>query len=48
MNEVTSALKDAHSDDLDFELPDNLDEQVEKALKHNEAIAALTYNKPQN
>ena len=45
MDEVTSALKDAHSDDLDFELPDNLEEQVDKALKRNEAVAAITYNK---
>ena len=47
MDEVTSALKDAHSDDLDFELPDNLEEQVDKALKRNEAVAAITYNKKQ-
>ena len=45
MDEVTSALKDAHSDDLDFELPENLEEQVDKALKRSEAVAAITYSK---
>lgn len=45
MDEVTTALKDAHLDDLDFELPENLEEQVDKALKHSEAIAAITYSK---
>ena len=43
MDEVASALKDAHVDDLDFELPDNLEEQVDKALKRSEAVAAITY-----
>lgn len=44
MDEVSSALKEIHADDLDFKLPDNLDEQVSAALKRSEAIAQITYN----
>ncbi|MCQ2123297.1 MAG: hypothetical protein MJZ25_03850 [Fibrobacter sp.] len=45
MDEVTDALKEEHKDDLDFELPENLSEQVDKALKRSEAFAQLTYSK---
>lgn len=45
MDEVTAALKEEHADDLDFELPENLADQVDKALKRSEAIAQITYSK---
>jgi hypothetical protein len=45
MDEVTASLKDAHMDDLDFELPDNLEEQVDAALKRHEALQLLTHDK---
>lgn len=47
MEEVTSTLKEAHLDDLDFELPDNLDEQVDAALKRHDALMLLTHQKPE-
>ena len=45
MDEVTSTLKEAHIDDLDFELPENLDEQVDAALKRHDALMLLTHQK---
>lgn len=45
MDEVTASLKEAHLDELDFELPDNLEEQVDAALKRHDAMLLLTHNK---
>ena len=45
MDEVTASLKEAHLDDLDFELPENLEEQVDAALKRHDAMLLLTHNK---
>ena len=45
MEEVTASLKEAHLDDLDFELPENLEEQVDAALKRHDAMLLLTHNK---
>ncbi len=45
MDEVTASLKEAHLDELDFELPENLEEQVDAALKRHEAMLLLTHNK---
>lgn len=45
MDEVTASLKEAHIDELDFELPENLEEQVDAALKRHEAMLLLTHNK---
>ena len=45
MDEVTASLKEAHLDDLDFELPENLKEQVDAALKRHDAMLLLTHNK---
>ena len=45
MKEVTDELEKVHIDDLDFELPENLEEQVDAALKRQEAIQLLTHQK---
>ena len=45
MDEVTASLKEAHLDDLDFELPENLEEQVDAALKRHDAMLLLTHAK---
>ena len=45
MDEVTSTLKEAHIGDLDFDLPENLDEQVDAALKRHDALMLLTHQK---
>lgn len=43
MEDVSSALMEEHSDDLDFELPDDLNDMVQVALQSAEAKAQLTY-----
>ncbi len=45
MDQVETALKDAHLDDLDFELPENLEEQVDSALKRYDAMLLLSHDK---
>lgn len=45
MDEVTSTLKSVHMDDIDFELPDNLEEQVDASLKRYNAMQLLTHDK---
>lgn len=43
MDEVTASLKEAHADD--FDLPENLEEQVDAALKRHDAMMLLTHDK---
>lgn len=45
MEEVTKTLNDFHIDDTDFELPENLTEQVDTALKRYNALQLLSYSK---
>jgi hypothetical protein len=45
MDEVTASLKEAHADDFDFDLPENLEEQVDAALKRHDAMMLLTHDK---
>lgn len=47
MEEVSDELKKFHFDEADFELPENLDEQVDAALKRHEAMQLLPrYQEP--
>lgn len=46
MNDVSKELRELHSDELDFELPDDLDDMVQIAVQAAETKAQLlTYNK---
>ena len=46
MNDVSKELRELHSDELDFELPDDLDDMVQIAVQAAESKAQLlTYNK---